>query len=35
MQPVYTVGPDALLGQMLRDFVPEPIYEWMFLKGMT
>ncbi|KAJ9106443.1 hypothetical protein QFC21_001589 [Naganishia friedmannii] len=32
LQPCYTVGWDALLAQALRDFVPEPVYEWLLLK---
>ncbi|TFK52711.1 hypothetical protein OE88DRAFT_1656236 [Heliocybe sulcata] len=32
MQPVCTVGVDALLGQMARDLVPEPVYEWAVWK---
>lgn len=32
MQPCYTLGCDALLAQALRDFVPEPVYEWMLVK---
>ena len=32
MQPCYTLGCDALLAQALRDFVPEPIYEWALVK---
>jgi len=35
MQPVYTVAWDALLAQMIRDFTPEPIYEWSVLKLFT
>lgn len=35
MQPVYTVGVDALLGQMARDLLPEPLYEWAVLKVFT
>lgn len=27
LQPYYTVGYDALLGQMVRDLTPESIYE--------
>lgn len=34
MQPCYTVGVDALLWQMVRDFVPEPVYEWAVGKAM-
>lgn len=28
LQPYYTVGYDALLGQMMRDLTPETIYEF-------
>lgn len=34
MQPCYTIGVDALLWQMVRDFVPEPVYEWAVGKAM-
>jgi hypothetical protein len=27
-QPTYTVGYDALLGQMVRDLTPENVYEY-------
>jgi hypothetical protein len=29
LQPYYTVGYDALLGQMVRDLTPETVYETM------
>ena len=29
LQPYYTVGYDALLGQMARDLTPESVYEAM------
>lgn len=32
LQPYYTVGYDALLGQMARDLTPETIYEVVMLK---
>lgn len=32
LQPNYTVGYDALLGQMVRDLVPENIYEYSLYK---
>lgn len=32
LQPYYTVGYDALLGQMARDLTPETIYEASVLK---
>lgn len=31
-QPYYTVGYDALLGQMVRDLTPESIYEYSVAK---
>ncbi|KAI9155612.1 D-beta-hydroxybutyrate dehydrogenase [Paramyrothecium foliicola] len=33
LQPYYTVGYDALLGQMVRDLTPESIYEVAMLKA--
>lgn len=35
LQPVYTVAWDALLAQMVRDFIPEPLYEWWVVKSLT
>ncbi|BFZ62121.1 hypothetical protein YB2330_003200 [Saitoella coloradoensis] len=35
MQPVYTVAYDALLSQMFRDFLPEPVMEWLTVKLFT
>ena len=35
LQPVYTVAWDALLVQMIRDFIPEPFYEWWIVKTLT
>jgi NAD(P)-dependent dehydrogenase (short-subunit alcohol dehydrogenase family) len=35
LQPVYTVAYDALLFQAVRDFVPEPVYEWFVGKMLT
>lgn len=32
LQPYYTVGYDALLGQMARDLTPENIYEYFVAK---
>lgn len=34
LQPNYTVGYDALLGQMARDLCPENIYEWSVIKSL-
>ncbi|KFA60435.1 hypothetical protein S40285_09003 [Stachybotrys chlorohalonatus IBT 40285] len=33
LQPYYTVGYDALLGQMIRDLAPESVYEVSMLKA--
>lgn len=33
LQPYYTVGYDALLGQMARDLTPESIYEYNMAKA--
>lgn len=32
LQPCYTVGYDALLGQMMRDLTPENVYEYGMAK---
>jgi hypothetical protein len=32
LQPNYTVGYDALLGQMARDLMPETVWEWTLQK---
>lgn len=33
VMPYYTVGYDSLLGQMVRDLVPESIYEYSVAKS--
>lgn len=33
LMPYYTVGYDALLGQTVRDLVPESIYEYSVAKS--
>jgi hypothetical protein len=33
LMPYYTVGYDALLGQMARDLIPESVYEYVVAKS--